>query len=172
MELATAIQLIQPGVETTHHQTWADLGCGEGLFTQALASILADHSIIHAVDKKLSGRIISSNKTIKILPHELDFTEFLSSSDPLDGMLMANALHFVQDKISFIELVFSKLKPAGRLIAVEYNTDVPNPWIPYPISFESLLKLSTSNNYYIKKLNEASSKYQTGGIYSALITNK
>jgi trans-aconitate methyltransferase len=52
MELQAAIDLIQNTFITTETpQIWADLGCGDGTFTTALASLLAPDSVIHAVDK-------------------------------------------------------------------------------------------------------------------------
>ena len=47
MQLTEAIKLIQhKGILQTEPQTWADLGCGAGLFTQALASLLHENSTI------------------------------------------------------------------------------------------------------------------------------
>jgi ubiquinone/menaquinone biosynthesis C-methylase UbiE len=40
--------------------TWADLGCGDGTFTLALAAILPRGSIIHAMDRDISEPPISA----------------------------------------------------------------------------------------------------------------
>ena len=50
MQLSEAIQLIQHPV-TKEKSAYADLGCGNGLFTKALAQLVAPQSVIYAVDK-------------------------------------------------------------------------------------------------------------------------
>src|SRR5207237_9801429 len=50
MELHTAIELIKPGITPVQNARWADLGCGQGLFTRALAQIIGKESTIYAVD--------------------------------------------------------------------------------------------------------------------------
>jgi hypothetical protein len=34
------------------------------------------------------------------------------------------------------------LKPGGALLLVEYNVDRGNPWVPYPLSFETFRELA------------------------------
>ena len=52
MTLKEAISLINSGlIRPTGPVHWADLGCGEGLFTLALASLLPAGSVIYGVDK-------------------------------------------------------------------------------------------------------------------------
>jgi SAM-dependent methyltransferase len=41
------------------------------------------------------------------------------------------------DKIAVLRHVRSFLKPDGLLLLVEYNVDSGNPWVPYPLSFET-----------------------------------
>lgn len=55
----------------------------------------------------------------------------------LDGVVMANALHFQRQpqKVVALGLLYDYLRPGGRFILVEYNIDRGNPWVPYPISY-------------------------------------
>lgn len=52
MNAADAIKLIEKGITGDELQLWADLGCGSGTFTRALASLLPVGSKVLAVDKE------------------------------------------------------------------------------------------------------------------------
>ena len=57
-----AIRLIAPAIDNTlSAQTWADLGCGSGTFTRALASVLPPSSHIHALEISKSNPCRSSS---------------------------------------------------------------------------------------------------------------
>ena len=60
----------------------------------------------------------------------------------LDGILMANALHYFKDKEAVLRQIHSFLKPIGTFLLVEYNVDSGNPWVPYPLSFETFRTIS------------------------------
>ena len=55
----------------------------------------------------------------------------------LDGVLIANALHFVPSSEQRAALlnVCAHLRPGGRLVIVEYEPDRPLPFAPHPISY-------------------------------------
>jgi trans-aconitate methyltransferase len=173
MELQEAVSLIQTDelIQNTK-STWADLGCGSGLFTRALASMLYTGSTIHAVDKNMSSFKVSSLPNHVILKTiESDFVRDDLNLENLDGILMANALHFVRNKKSFIEKMIPYFRNAPVFLMVEYDTNLPNPWVPYPLSFNSLKKLFADNGYtMIRKMHEKKSRFRTGNLYSVLIT--
>jgi SAM-dependent methyltransferase len=173
MELGEAISLIQTDEIRQDKQTsWADLGCGSGLFTRALAGLLNTGSSIYAIDKNMSSFKKSSfpnNVVVKTI--ESDFVHDDLNLENLDGILMANALHFVRNKKSFIEKIVPYFREAPVFLMVEYDTDLPNPWVPYPLSFTSLKKLFSEMGYtMIRKINEKKSRYRTSHIYSVIIT--
>ena len=125
---------------------WADLGSGEGAFTLALAELLGPDARIVSIDRDpgalrrqrelLDERFPAHRTELR----EADFTRPLGLRD-LDGVLMANSLHFVREKDHVLALVREMIAPAGRLLVVEYNSDRGNPWVPYPLSDRRLGEL-------------------------------
>jgi 2-polyprenyl-3-methyl-5-hydroxy-6-metoxy-1,4-benzoquinol methylase len=173
VEIETAIRLIEQGVvEMPTPQIWLDLGAGKGLFTKALAGLLGSGSAVHAVDKDQRSldaiKIQSSSATIIKL--RKDFVNENLDWEKWDGVLMANALHFVSDPLSFLLKVKQNLRTNGRLIIVEYNTDTSNPWVPFPISFQSLRKLILAAGFAsVTLVDEEPSLFNRGTIYSAVV---
>lgn len=152
---------------------WADLGCGTGLFTVALAHYLAKGSTIYGVDTvKVAPPDISPGEQISILPLELDFVKENLPLTGLSGILMANSLHYVQDKPAFLDTVKTRLLPQHHWILAEYDTDASNPWVPFPVSFNRLQKLFADAGYRQgMKLKERRSVYGRANIYTACFTS-
>ncbi len=173
MELQEAISLIQADEITRDTKSiWADLGCGRGLFTQALAGILYTGSTVYAVDKNISSfKIRSFPSPVIVKTQKADFVHDDLNLENLDGILMANAFHFVRNKKQFLEKLIPLFHSAPVFLMVEYDTYLPNPWVPYPLSFFTLKKLFTEFGFHsVKKINEKKSLYRTGNLYSVLIT--
>jgi SAM-dependent methyltransferase len=173
MELNKAIWLIETANINSEKQTvWADLGCGSGLFTQALAHLLKPHSKIFAVDKNihtLNKLQESNNIIIEKINADFIFDDLMFGK--VDGILMANSFHFVSDKSLFINKIEQYLKADGCFLFVEYDTDLPNAWVPYPVSYYSITLFFQKQGYNtIKKLNQLPSRYNRSLIYSVLVT--
>jgi ubiquinone/menaquinone biosynthesis C-methylase UbiE len=151
---------------------WADLGCGTGLFTQALSHMLQRGSSIHGIDNNRSLKRQTTPNGVEIIPLQLDFVTGDWDLQNLDGIVMANSFHYVKDKPAFLKKAQTYLKPQASILIVEYDTDTPVPtWIPYPLSFSSLTKLFIAEGYTsIQKLGERPSIYGGGNIYGALIS--
>jgi hypothetical protein len=80
---------------------------------------------------------------------------------------MANALHFVEDKAAVLALVRGYLKPGGRLLLVEYDSDRGNAWVPHPLSFETWRDVSADAGFVeTRKLATVPSRFLRQ-IYSA-----
>ncbi len=169
LELSDASSLIRSGIGT-QDLLWADLGAGTGLFTQALMDILSDQARVHALDK--SPRYLYDlwrEHKQRLVVHDGDFTRDMELP-LLDGILMANALHYVKEKEGVMKHILSYLKEGGRFLLVEYNSDRPNPpWVPYPISYGKWEKLGAELGLEgVEKLGSLPSRYGYQGIYASI----
>ncbi len=148
---------------------WADLGCGTGVFTNALAMLLGKGSGVLAVDVHKSLKM-REDVAAAIEFQQLDFVRQDLPVKQLDGILMANALHYVEDKVSLIKKLKEKLISQGRIILVEYDTKRSNQWVPYPLEFTGCVELFSSLGFAsVTKIGERTSIYQSGKMYAALI---
>lgn len=153
-------------------QHWADLGCGTGTFTRALAELLPTGSTIAAMDHNATAvkQVPDLHGNVQITKHVGDFvTEPLAMKD-LDGILLANALHFVRDQAAFIQRISTSLKPTGALLLVEYDTGSPNPWVPHPLSFVALSQLCADRGFgTVQRLGERTSAFGGARLYSVWV---
>jgi len=94
-----AVTLLRPGVPGPGG-VWADVGCGDGIFTAALHRLTHPRGEIYAMDKSrraleaLERTFRESFPNAALHPVLADFTRPLTLP-PLDGLVMANSLHFV-----------------------------------------------------------------------------
>ncbi|HRI61998.1 MAG TPA: methyltransferase domain-containing protein [Saprospiraceae bacterium] len=173
MELSEAIELIQNDPITRQSNAlWADLGSGSGLFSFALAHLLQTGSVIYAVDKNpVNFGAWLQPVGVHLRSLQLDFVAEPLPFHDLDGILLANSLHYVRDKPALIGKLSASMKPGGRFLVVEYDTDKPVPqWVPYPVSFPSLRRLFENAGYSsVQKLGERPSVFGRARMYAALI---
>lgn len=167
-----AIELIGGGANGEHAQYWLDLGCGTGTFTEALATILPAHSKITGVDKNNQQLPPQVGKQVSIKFIEADFETKALEVAGLDGILMANSLHFIRGKESLIRRLENHFSTSRRFLIVEYDTTASNPWVPYPIDFKGLKSIfGRVGNYSISKLGQRRSLYGSSMLYGALVTS-
>jgi ubiquinone/menaquinone biosynthesis C-methylase UbiE len=152
------VHLLQPA-DLNPGGTWADFGAGSGAFTLALRELVGAEANIYPVDKdrtrlnELEGAYrarFGDTENLHIVA--ADFSRALDASTrlrqsaqrlpSLDGIVMANSLHFFKDKEKVLRHVRNFLKPGGILLLVEYNVDSGNLWVPHPLSFESFRALA------------------------------
>jgi SAM-dependent methyltransferase len=166
------VGLLRDGVAGGGH-VWADFGSGEGAFTLALADLLGPSGAIYSIDR--DGRAIQVQRealrrafpSVTVTPLIADFTAPLELP-PLDGIVMANSLHFERDKLAVLRLVVGYLRPDGRLVLVEYDTDRGNPYVPYPLSFRTWVSLAAEAGLHgTRRLASVPSRF-LGSIYSAV----
>ncbi|MBE3560697.1 MAG: class I SAM-dependent methyltransferase [Ktedonobacteraceae bacterium] len=169
------IHLLRKGLPASRSPgaIWADLGSGEGAFTLALADLLGAGARIYSVDRDRRALIRQEQAMRAHFPAvdvsyiAADFTRPLDLSS-LDGIVMANSLHFVRLKEPVLRLVLSYLRPGGRLLLVEYNADRGNPWVPYPFSYSTWEDLARQAGFASTRLLERRPSRFLGEIYSAL----
>jgi SAM-dependent methyltransferase len=153
--------------------TWADLGCGDGTFTLALASLLAPGSVVHAVDRDASAvaRVPAALDAVRIEKHVGDFTRSWPFVAALDGILMANSLHYVRDQRAFLRACCAMMSPAGRFLIVEYDTFSSSPWVPFPIGRDALSDVSSEIGT-VTMLGTRKSTYGRARLYAAMVTRR
>lgn len=86
----------------------------------------------------------------------------------LDGVVMANSLHFIADRREALAGIHAMIRPGGRLVLVEYDTDSGNPWIPFPLSLRTWERVAADAGFReTTRLHRVPSRH-AGAIYSAL----
>jgi SAM-dependent methyltransferase len=152
---ADHLALLRDGVGSpAPGSVWADLGAGGGAFTLALAELLGPDATLYAVDRDaralrglerdLRGRYPATRARTLCA----DFTRPLGLP-PLDGIVSANALHFVPERQqgATLELLWDALTPGGRLLVVEYNAARGNRWVPYPRTSDGWAALAEQHGF-------------------------
>jgi SAM-dependent methyltransferase len=154
---------------------WADLGAGDGAFTLALADLLELDARIIAVDRdgralrRLADAMGTRFPQVRLETVTADFTGALDLPR-LDGVVMANALHFVADghKDAVLQKIRGYLRPGGRLLMVEYDADSGNPWVPHPFAYGTWEGLALRAGFVgTRRLATVPSRF-LGAIYSAV----
>jgi SAM-dependent methyltransferase len=131
---------------------WADLGCGSGTFTRALWELLDQPARIMAVDSDPDGiydvRVWADEAAANVVAIQADFTVPFDPDDlggRLDGILLANSLHFVADAEPVLARLVATLRPDGRVVVVEYDQRPASEWVPHPVSPARLSALARAS---------------------------
>ena len=156
---------------------WADFGAGWGAFTLAIRDLAGPQSEIYALDRDRSALASLRDEMIRRFPETY---LYLLEGDirrppelpPLDGIVAANSLHYVDrtQQAPTLRHWSTLLKPAGRIVLVEYDSNNPNQWVPYPISFDRLGTLARDADLSSPILLATHPSRWSGGIYSAMTT--
>jgi SAM-dependent methyltransferase len=151
---------------------WADLGSGEGAFTLALRELGGKQVEIYSIDKDKHSLAIQEREFAERFPQtnihflHVNFTEPLKFPQ-LDGILMANSLHYIKDHVRFLTSLRDYLKPGGKFVLVEYNADYGNMWVPYPLSFETFQKEAIAAGFQNIRILDTISSQFLDEIYAA-----
>ncbi len=125
---------------------WADVGAGDGTFTRALLHLLGAGSRIYAIDRdrKALARLArqtdgTSGSVIPVVADLAHPFELSGDARPvLDGVLLANILHYFRNPADLLGRLAAWLGPEGRVVIVEYDGRSANRWVPYPIPHSGL----------------------------------
>ncbi len=177
MNHADHVRLIERGIAPDSGGVWADLGAGSGAFTLALRDLAGPDIEIIAVDRDQGSLRTLRTEMERRFPGThlqtlaADFVGALELP-PLDGILTANALHYIpwRDQTALLRRWRGYLKPDGRLIVVEYDADVGNRWVPYPVSFASLGPLAAAAGFTEPVLLGTVPSRFLGQMYAAMTT--
>ena len=164
--------LADSGVKALGPTIWADLGCGDGTFTLALAEVLASGSTIHAMDLDASalredpfgapGRT-ESQRTGEISQHS-------RGHSPV-SMAFSWPTRCTTSKIrrrSFDVRTSNEIAAPVSPRRIRYEP--PSRWLPYPVSQTSLAELFERAGYSsIKVLRSRPSVYRRAPLYAAAI---
>jgi ubiquinone/menaquinone biosynthesis C-methylase UbiE len=167
------IHLIEHGIERDSGGVWVDFGAGSGAFTLALRDLAGPDVELIAVDRDQSSLRSLRSAMERQFPGaslqliNADFRQELLLP-PLDGIIAANAVHYVADQAALLRGWRHYLKPGGRLIVVEYDTDSGNRWVPYPLSFAALTRLAPAAGFTVPRLLGARPSRFLGRIYAAM----
>lgn len=151
MNHADHVALIRDGVPGPGG-AWADFGSGTGAFSLALAELIGSEATLYAIDKDrgaLRRQEEAMRRRFPDLPVHFLAADYTRPLDlpPLDGAVLANALHFQRRKDGVVQHIYNYLRPGGRLILVEYNVDRGNPWVPHPLSFQTWETMAQRNGF-------------------------
>ena len=146
MDHADHVNLLRKGIPGPGG-VWADLGAGRGAFTLALADLIGPTGEIHAVDRDQSALQANARNMRARFPdlrvqYEVgDYTRSLPLP-PLDGIVMANTLHFQRDQPTVVRHCRRYLRPGGRLLLVEYNLNRARGAVPHPVAYPHWRRLA------------------------------
>jgi SAM-dependent methyltransferase len=168
------LNLIKEGIPSPGG-VWAEFGSGRGAFTLALAELLGPSGAIYSIDRdpgalrEQEGVLHASLGNLQPALHALiaDYSRLLDLP-ALDGILMANALHYQRHKEAVLAQILGCLRPGGRFVLVEYNVDRGNPWVPYPLSYPTWEALAEKSGFTATHLLGTRPSRFLGEIYSAL----
>lgn len=167
------VALIETGIGRGSGGVWADFGAGSGAFTLALRDIAGPEVEIIAVDRdrrsldELRQAMARQFPGARLETLAADFTTLLDLP-PLDGIVAANAIHFVRDRQTLLQRWRAYLQPHGRLVIVEYAAERGNRWVPFPVPFAAFQRLAPAAGFTAPALIATRPSWFMQGMYGAV----
>jgi len=181
MNLSDAVELIRAAVGDGAG-IWADLGAGTGTFTRALTQLLGPGSTVYAVDDDASAvralRELEAARAndVQVIAMKADFTRPLTlprtarNRVQLDGILLANALHFAHDAEAVLAALVPHVRIGGRVVVVEYDRREASQWVPFPIPASQWPQLAASAGLTEPRITATRPSAYAGILYTGVAT--
>jgi SAM-dependent methyltransferase len=166
------VALLRKGIDQPGG-VWADFGSGTGAFTLALADLIGPTGVIYSIEQDRSALAQQERSMVAEFPNSIvhyraeDFTRPIDLPE-LDGIVMANALHFHRRPEPIVQLLRSYLRPYGHFILVEYNIEQGNSAVPYPVSYRMWEELASRCGFKHTRLLKTRPSRFLREIYSAV----
>ena len=106
---------------------------------------------------------------VKLHTYQADFTKPVDLPR-LDGLVVANALHFLPQKDAAVIRLRDHLRPGGSFLVVEYDTNRGNRWVPFPFSYEQWRVIAERCDLHQTRMLANVPSSFLGRFYSALST--
>ncbi len=171
MDHTDHVNLLRGGV--TSGGAWADFGSGTGAFTLALAELIGPSGVLHSIERDEYAVRQQQRAFHDRFPdrhvhyHVADFTRPIDLPT-LDGLVIANALHFYRQPQPIVQALKAYLKPGGQFMVVEYNVEQGNTAVPYPIAYERWSELAKAASFTQTRLLATRPSRFLKEIYSAV----
>ncbi len=152
---------------------WADFGSGTGAFTLALADLIGPAGVIYSIEQDRSALAQQERSLRQRFPESMvhyypaDFTHPIDLP-ALDGIVMANALHFHRHPEPIVQLLKGYVRSQGHFILVEYNIEQSNSAVPYPVSYRMWEELASRCGFEHTQLLKTRPSRFLKEIYSAV----
>jgi ubiquinone/menaquinone biosynthesis C-methylase UbiE len=172
MDHADHTNLLRAGIDGSGG-VWADLGAGAGAFTLALAELIGPGGEIYAIDRDASALRANARAMrarfpqVRVQYQATDFTLPLALA-MLDGIVMANALHFQQDQDAVVQSLRGYLRPGGHLLIVDYNIERANFAVLHPVPYPQWERLARDAGFEHTRLLARRPSRFLREIYSAV----
>ena len=120
-------------------------------------------------DADVLRRLPVEEHGVAIRPWPGDVTQMPWPFGTVDGLLLANVLHYIRNQPAFLRGCHEQLADDGQLLVVEYDTGHANPWVPYPVPRAVLTDLCIAAGFArVIALATRPSIYHRAPLYSML----
>lgn len=179
MNVNEAVAFLRPAIGSTSG-SWADLGAGRGVFTEALATILDEDATILAVEKdggalqalrRLANRITPDGR-IFVTKGDLERPRAIPNLEKMRpaGVLLSNVLHYLVEPRGVLRELALLLRPGGRIVVIEYDRNRANRWVPYPLPLDRMADVAAAAGLTMSRvMSRRPSAYQ-GDMYSVILS--
>ena len=149
---------------------WVEFGAGFGTYILALHTFLENGWIValELEQKRVNflEELVKTQGLSDVFIIRGDFYDAPLQTNSMDGILLANVLHFSSDLRDVLMEACRVLRANGVMIIVEYVVSSPLPWVPYPLPKQKLVRFLNENAFQdIHLLAEDHRTYSITAVY-------